>query len=150
MSVVKINLDNFKLVNERLGHSAGDEAIKLACTLVKEVFSGVGEVYRRGGDEIVVIAPGLAQDECSKLAECSRILIAERFAAWGAQKGLSPTPTASIGIVYATAGCSAADVAACMDEAQSTAKHMGKNRVVSVACVSRPRTNHPTSEATAP
>ena len=150
MSVVKLDLDNFKLVNEKLGHSAGDEAIKLACALIKEVFGRVGEVYRRGGDEIVVLAPGLAEQECLNLAEHARRLIAEKFEVWGARRGLSLTPTASIGVVYAVSGCNAVEVTALLDEAQSTAKQLGKNRVVNLACGSNPHTNRPTIGAPAP
>ena len=134
MTAIKLDLDNFKIVNEKLGHSAGDEAIKLACLLVCDVFRGAGEVYRRGGDEIVVLAPGLDVEGSVELAEKLRSLIAERFAAWGQQRGLDITPTASIGVVNALTGCRAADVSRLLDEAQGTAKLSGKNRVTRLTC----------------
>lgn len=56
LTLIMIDLNNLKLVNDTLGHPAGD---KLICTLVqclKIAFEGVGKIYRYGGDEFIVLA----------------------------------------------------------------------------------------------
>lgn len=131
---MKIDLDNFKAVNEHLGHSAGDEAIRLAADILSRIFSSVGEVYRRGGDELVVLAPGLQIAVAEELAEALRKGIEERFAAWATERQLALAPTASIGLVLVPYGVDCREAIAKMDEAQASAKREGKNRVVCRTC----------------
>ena len=52
------DIDNFKYINDNLGHTIGDKAIKDIAVLLKESFGGIGDVGRMGGDEFIVIAPG--------------------------------------------------------------------------------------------
>lgn len=134
MTAIKMDLDNFKNVNEVLGHSGGDEAIKLACATLIDVFSKVAEIYRRGGDELVALAPGLRGAKATELAEYLRKDIEMKFIAWGATKGLSSSPTASIGLVDVSPGSSYHEVIRLMDDAQSRAKREGKNRVITCSC----------------
>ena len=130
MTAIKMDLDNFKKVNEALGHTVGDEAIKLACSVLISVFSSVAEIYRRGGDELVALAPGLRGSKATQLAELLRTSIEDKFKVWGAAKGLSSPPTASIGLVDVEPGSSYHEVIRLLDDAQGQAKHEGKNRVV--------------------
>lgn len=130
MTAIKMDLDNFKSVNEVLGHSSGDDAIKLACKVLVSVFSTVAEIYRRGGDELVVLAPGLRGTRAAQLAESLRKAIEDEFKAWGATNGLASTPTASIGLVDVAPGTSYHEVIRLLDDAQGKAKREGKNRVV--------------------
>ena len=51
------DIDNFKYINDTLGHTIGDKAIKAIAILLKEAFSSFGEVGRMGGDEFIVITP---------------------------------------------------------------------------------------------
>lgn len=137
MTAVKMDLDNFKQVNEELGHSSGDEAIRLACSILVAVFSSVAEIYRRGGDELVALAPGLRGTAATELAESLRKSIEDEFRTWGDKKGLTCPPTASIGLVDVAPGTLYHEVTHLLDEAQNRAKHEGKNRVV--ICHSRPK-----------
>jgi len=130
ITAFKLDLDNFKQVNEKLGHSAGDAAIRLACSITKEILGSFGEVYRRGGDEIIALSQGLTHSDAAALAEKLRSTLADRFEKWGAEQGLTPTPTASIGVVFAKNGSASTAVTALLDEAQNTAKKEGKNRVI--------------------
>jgi diguanylate cyclase (GGDEF)-like protein len=130
MTALKADLDNFKRVNEALGHTSGDEAIRLYCTLFKKVFEKCGEIYRRGGDEVIALAPGLSHDLAHQLAEELRALTEAEFKRWSAERGLSSYPTASIGVVLAGAGVTAKDICLMLDEAQGQAKLRGKNCVV--------------------
>jgi len=130
LAALKMDLDNFKVVNEKLGHSMGDEAIRLYCRIVKENLGPFGEVYRRGGDEVVVLAPGLPGPEAAGLAERLRQRIELDFREWGTRHSLETCPTASIGVVSMDLCASAEDAVKLLDQAQKSAKETGKNRVV--------------------
>jgi diguanylate cyclase (GGDEF)-like protein len=134
LTALKIDLDNFKAVNEALGHSGGDEAIRLACNVLTTIFSSVAEIYRRGGDELVALAPGHRTPKTTQLAEKLREAIERAFIDWGQNKDIQKPPTASIGLVDVGPGSSKDDVVRKMDEAQAQAKREGKNRVVCYSC----------------
>ena len=127
---VKTDLDNFKAVNDSLGHTIGDEAIRLYCRIFKKIFEYAGDVYRRGGDEVIALAPGLAHDRARELAEELRSTTEEEFRKWSSERGLASPPTASIGLVLAGADQSPAEVVRLLDEALLQAKAQGKNCVV--------------------
>jgi diguanylate cyclase (GGDEF)-like protein len=130
LAIFKMDLDNFRHVNESMGHGVGDEAIRLYCSIVQRVLGGVGEVYRRGGDEVVVLAPSLAEQRARELAERTRVEIEADFKRWSVDHGLgSHPPTASIGLVLAACKKSAQEAIQLADQAQQQAKQQGKNRV---------------------
>ncbi|HJT01882.1 MAG TPA: GGDEF domain-containing protein, partial [Terriglobales bacterium] len=129
MAVFKMDLDNFKSINDALGHGDGDDALRLYCAIVKEILGTVGEVYRRGGDEVVVLAPGLAEFRARELAEKLRGQIEDTFRSWAQKRGAPVAPTASIGLAVRAAATSKADLSRLADEAQKQAKQQGKNRV---------------------
>lgn len=135
-TAIKMDLDNFKAVNEQLGHSAGDEAIRLAGSILHQSVLNMADVYRRGGDEFVVLSPGLRGEDTAHMAELIRSRIERTMATWGAERGLAISPTASIGVVDVDACANYEDVIRLLDEAQSRAKKEGKNRVVEVHCPS--------------
>jgi diguanylate cyclase (GGDEF)-like protein len=132
LAAFKMDLDNFKHVNEALGHGIGDEAIRLYCSTVKGVLGNVAEVYRRGGDEVVAFAPGLDAATVQTLAEEVRAAIEGEFRRWGKDRGLESFPTASIGLVLSEKARPFGEIVKAMDEAQRQAKEQGKNRVVFV------------------
>jgi diguanylate cyclase (GGDEF)-like protein len=129
LTMFKMDLDDFKGVNEKLGHGGGDAAIRLYCRIVKEILDPFGEIYRRGGDEVVAIAPGLAEEKAKDLAEKVRAHVEVDFAKWASENGLSRAPTVSVGLVVAQQGTPSGDVTRLADEAQLQAKQQGKNRV---------------------
>lgn len=127
LSLIKLDLDNFKSVNTSLGHSGGDEAIKIASQTIISITQGMGEVYRRGGDEFIIIAPDLRGEEASLLGENIRIEIEKVFASWGTEKKLEIYPTASIGIVDADYAICFDKLTQAADNAQQSSKDRGKN-----------------------
>ncbi|EXF92570.1 hypothetical protein HK44_011085 [Pseudomonas fluorescens HK44] len=127
LSLIKLDLDNFKNVNTRLGHGGGDEAIKIASRIISSVCYGAGEVYRRGGDEFVIIAPELRGNEAERLSEKIRTEIESVFLAWGDSNNLETCPTASIGVVDADYGVCFDELTRAADQAQQLAKDSGKN-----------------------
>lgn len=130
----KLDLDNFKPINDELGHAHGDEAMRIFFKIVNSVLGSVGEVYRRGGDEVVAFAPGLNEAEGCALAETLRSTVEGRMRQWADSIGFDKFQTASIGVVYVPFGTSDEAVVSMLDEAQKQAKHGGKNRVVFLRC----------------
>ena len=75
-SLLVIDLDHFKAVNDGLGHSAGDEALRrISCTVAKQVPEG-SFVYRYGGEEFAVFLPALCHDDAVEVADTVRRAIA--------------------------------------------------------------------------
>ncbi len=130
LAVLKMDLDDFGQVNRTLGHGPGDDAIRLFCRTVKKLSGDRGEVYRRGGDEIVVLCPELDSDAARQLSETIRATVELEFHAWCSQRGLNTCPTASIGLVLTSGSRPQAEIVRLLDDAQREAKNTGKNRVV--------------------
>jgi diguanylate cyclase (GGDEF)-like protein len=133
IAVLKLDLDNFKAVNERLGHAGGDEALKLYSSIIKEEIGAIAEIYRRGGDEVIAFAPFITPEEARDRAESLRAAIEGRFRRWGRSIGLEVSPTASVGLVLCLSTDPQEDVVKAIDAAQKRAKDEGKNRVVEIA-----------------
>jgi diguanylate cyclase (GGDEF)-like protein len=132
LAVLKMDLDNFKRVNDELGHSAGDDAIRHYCSVVKSIVGNAGYVYRRGGDEVVALLPETDGPTAGATAEKIRSQLESTFRLWADERGLKESPTASIGVVI-YGGRSPLEVVELADKAQREAKDKGKNRVVVAA-----------------
>lgn len=72
-----IDLDNLKTVNDNLGHIEGDKMILVASSIIKYAYREIGNIYRIGGDEFVVIAKGFSLEEIEKCNEKRDKLIKE-------------------------------------------------------------------------
>ena len=64
--IALLDLDDFKLVNDTLGHHAGDVALKAAVTAMKSCIRGTDMLVRYGGDEFVLVLPGIGEDDFSR------------------------------------------------------------------------------------
>lgn len=70
-SIVYLDLDRFKTVNDRFGHDMGDRYLRHFAKVFSEALEGKGSLYRIGGDEFVAICHGMLDDRSvSKMAEC--------------------------------------------------------------------------------
>jgi diguanylate cyclase (GGDEF)-like protein len=122
-----IDLDNFKSINDTLGHSAGDELLKAVAQRLDGVVRGGDALGRLGGDEFVVISDGLSRDTGPELI-AERLLEALK-PAFKLQAG-KETPfrvNASIGIAMGDVR-SAEELLRHADIAMYRAKWDGKNR----------------------
>lgn len=63
LAVILFDLDDFKLINDNYGHLAGDLVLKNIAQLIKENLRTIDTVGRYGGDEIMVLLPGLTKDK---------------------------------------------------------------------------------------
>lgn len=139
VTLIQLDLDNFKNVNETLGHIEGDEAIKLCESVFRRALGGRGDAYRRGGDELSGFMFGLAEDIAKAKVEQLRSDVESTFSEWSAQRRLVPAPTASIGAVHITERFLPDYVVERLEEAQQEAKRLGKNVVVlKNLCMDRP------------
>ena len=74
LTVMVSDMDGFKQINDRFGHLEGNRVLRLFAQAVKDSCREYDYLARMGGDEFVVIAPGLAADAASKKAEQMRSL----------------------------------------------------------------------------
>lgn len=68
-AIMFIGLNDFKRVNGLFGHSSGDELLIKTAAEIKEVLGERGTVFRLGGDEFIILAPGLDQEHVGELAQ---------------------------------------------------------------------------------
>jgi diguanylate cyclase (GGDEF)-like protein len=126
--LILIDLDNFKAVNDTLGHSAGDVCLDGAVAIIAEVIKGRGKVYRwsaHAGDEFAVLLPGFSTLETQATAERIRVDIEQ------AKLGKDVSVTASIGVCSTDRvdSKSAEQLLDAADKAMYVSKHSGKNKV---------------------
>ena len=136
LSVIMVDIDWFKRVNDSFGHEAGDVVLKrVAQELHREVRQG-DVVCRYGGEEFVIILPGLGVARAQERAEALRVAV-ERLDLAAATGSARPMPQ-GISISLGVAGWPehAEDVGALLasaDRALYRAKELGRNRVVVAA-----------------
>ncbi len=128
LSLLFIDLDEFKQVNDRYGHLAGGKGLVEAAALIRASARETDVVARFGGDEFSVILPDTGREGAVSVA--TRIL--ERFRAFRflAGEGLSVALTVSVGVAtFPDAASSAEELLRVADEAMYGAKAAGKNAV---------------------
>ncbi|HEV2360675.1 MAG TPA: diguanylate cyclase [Acidimicrobiales bacterium] len=126
-SVVMVDIDHFKSVNDEHGHQAGDAVLKAVAAIVRDSIRPGDGVYRYGGEEFCVIMPSTPLPEAAEAAERVRAAVEARAFDVG---GGEIRRTASFGVACTTSSDSAALVAAA-DAALYEAKNGGRNKVVS-------------------
>jgi diguanylate cyclase (GGDEF)-like protein/putative nucleotidyltransferase with HDIG domain len=125
MAVLAGDLDNFKDINDRSGHKAGDAALQRVAKLLLGHKREIDTVARVGGEQFALIAPDTDRDSAVALAERLRRLLREEFA------GESIPLTISFGVsVYPEHGETAAALLHAADQALYGAKQSGRNRTV--------------------
>ncbi len=77
LSVLMCDLDHFKLINDELGHAAGDDVLQqFACRAQKFIRSNSDWIARYGGEEFLIVLPETSHDEAVVVAEKIRLLVA--------------------------------------------------------------------------
>lgn len=125
VSLLMIDADRFKSINDAYGHTVGDEVLVDCAKIIAQRCQGKGEAYRYGGEEIVVLLPNFTTQEAAALAELIRSSIEQ------ARVGsVRASVTVSIGIATVpTHAGTAEDLVKAADAAMYSAKKAGRNRV---------------------
>ncbi len=123
-----VDLDNFKSINDTLGHDAGDELLCAVCARLRGVLRDIDAFGRLGGDEFAIVAEGMSLDAGPELI-AQRLLeaLSRPFELQRAESRLAIT--ASIGIAAGDRNC-AEDLLRDADIAMYRAKWAGKNRYI--------------------
>ena len=136
LNLLILDLDHFKKVNDKFGHSFGDEVIRAAADIFSHVASSYSaNVYRWGGEEFTVILPERSTDEARICA--GRMLAELREKPFPTQQG-EHRQTASVGIatLFGSSGQGTSVVTRelfnAADKALYNAKESGRDRVVTV------------------
>jgi two-component system cell cycle response regulator len=133
LSVLLLDIDHFKQVNDRHGHDAGDEVLREFSRRIKALTRGVDIVARFGGEEIVVLVPDATIDEAQYVAERIRERIGSVPFVLD-RKNTTLGVTVSIGVsARQSSDTSAASLLKRADLALYRAKEEGRNRVILAA-----------------
>ncbi|MBE0433924.1 GGDEF domain-containing protein [candidate division WOR-3 bacterium] len=125
LSILFIDLDHFKKINDEHGHRKGDDVLRAVAWLVQKACRKTDLVARYGGEEIVVVLPNTARADAQKVAEEIRAIIEDQT-----KTMLSIPVTVSIGAaVFPDDGRTFAEVLERADQALYKAKKSGRNRV---------------------
>lgn len=126
VSVLMMDLDKFKMVNDTYGHDAGDRVIQAFAELLKDVLRAEDAVARIGGDEFAAVLPGVSRREAAAIA--SRILSAagSRFVTIDAEESISLS--LSIGICDSASAAGGEEMLKFADRAMYLAKNDLGNR----------------------
>ncbi len=124
LSMMIIDIDYFKLVNDVHGHAAGDKTLKRFAHIITDTLKGEeADIGRWGGEEFVVVCYNKSLDETLEIAEKLRSAVAET------SMPSSQKITCSIGVAEVKKNDRFEDVFERMDKALYAAKSNGRNRV---------------------
>lgn len=129
ISLLMVDLDHFKDVNDTYGHQAGDMVLREVGAILRKSLRSTDLAARYGGEEFVVLLPHTSEYDAHRLAERIRTCIAETAFS---HEGRDFTITASIGVASVESGSldSEDDLVLNADKALYEAKNNGRNMVV--------------------
>ncbi|MEE2732594.1 MAG: diguanylate cyclase [Pseudomonadota bacterium] len=130
LSLILIDIDHFKQLNDQHGHIAGDECLKRFADLLQTMINRTSDlVARYGGEEFAIILPQTHQEAAFTVAEKVRLAVAGMGFSF---KGTVIPITVSLGVVglQPQPGMSVTDFVDAADNALYAAKHTGRNRSV--------------------
>jgi diguanylate cyclase (GGDEF)-like protein len=138
LSIMMVDVDQFKSFNDNWGHAAGDEALKAVASAIKQSVRQGEIVSRYGGDEFVVLFPETLPETAVSRGEKIRQRVPPIVAGPRGRQQTVPV-TISIGVASLPAdGIDGFDVLNQADERLYAAKHAGRNAVVGPASLAAP------------
>ncbi len=122
-SLVVLDIDHFKAVNDNFGHKAGDEVLKHLAKTVSSLIRDSDVFFRYGGEEFVLLLPDIISSEAYEIAERIRIKVSKR------NTPIGKPITISLGIAdYPHATNSLNDLFSFADKALYKSKNDGRNK----------------------
>jgi diguanylate cyclase (GGDEF)-like protein len=136
LSLLMLDLDHFKAINDRYGHPVGDKVLREVADIVKHALRASDEVARHGGEEFAVILPETDKFVAGVLAQRIREVVATHAFSGDGTRSLSVT--VSIGLAgFPNDAKSGEGLIAAADSALYDAKRAGRNRVCGFAAENR-------------
>ncbi|MBI3181660.1 MAG: sensor domain-containing diguanylate cyclase [Myxococcales bacterium] len=126
LSIAMLDLDHFKRVNDELGHPAGDECLRRVAQLVAGVLRAEDAVVRYGGEEFLLVLPGIDASHAARIAE--RVRAAAEGTVFRLE-GKERKVTLSAGVAQRLPDEKRDQTIARADQALYLAKQEGRNRV---------------------
>ncbi|NCB44774.1 MAG: GGDEF domain-containing protein [Clostridia bacterium] len=126
-SLIVIDIDDFKDVNDRFGHLTGDEVLKVIASTIKKCTRDDDLCFRYGGDEFVIILPNTTKEQAGSIGQ--RIQSRLLSDGLGSEDMSEIRVSLSIGIAQWEPGVSASDLTEWADKAMYSSKNKGKNQM---------------------
>lgn len=126
LSVILVDIDHFKAVNDEYGHQVGDEVLARIAAIIRSCVRATDMVGRWGGEEFVIISPGTDLSGGFSLAEKIRVRLESE------KLGSIDHRTASFGVTAFARGDDVEDIITRVDVGLYEAKQGGRNRVEKV------------------
>lgn len=127
VSVALLDIDNFKQLNDTLGHQGGDEALIHLTRVIKDALRPSDSVARYGGEEFLIILPDTAMQQAMETLERLQRELTKKFFLHNNERKLI---TFSAGVALRAEDEDKEDLIGRADKAMYHAKQSGKNRVV--------------------
>ena len=125
LGVLFIDVDHFKDINDTFGHKTGDDVLRMVAQSTANGLRRSDVPIRWGGDEFLVLLPGIDQAGLHATAERVRILVEN---SWIQEGGTQARVSVSIGATMALPAETVDDLVARSDRLMYTSKHGGRNR----------------------
>ena len=127
LSLLLIDVDHFKQVNDRYSHAVGDQVLKIVADILRQEVRLTDVAARWGGEEFTVLLPETDLSTSVQIAERLRLAVQQHdYTEIAADFSL----TISVGLAQALPGMAQAQLLANADQALYQAKHAGRNRVL--------------------
>ncbi|HWQ10767.1 MAG TPA: sensor domain-containing diguanylate cyclase, partial [Holophaga sp.] len=128
MSLLMLDIDHFKTINDRYGHLVGDHVLREVGRILSETLRSTDFTARYGGEEFAIILPLTAEEQSRVLAERLRTLIAGAHFVHGGE-AFSITVSIGVATLFAGALTKRKDLLEKADKALYQAKNLGRNQV---------------------
>lgn len=125
-SVIIIDIDHFKDVNDTYGHEVGDEVLKMIAKTMRNAFRKSDFLGRWGGEEFLAIITGVSEEDLSRVCEKIRILVKNSVLHTNQS---TVSVTISIGSTVVHPGDTAASIQKRSDDAMYISKQTGRDKV---------------------
>jgi len=128
LHMLMMDIDDFKMINDRYGHIAGDKILIFIANILKKTLRDGDKIFRYGGEEFIVVLNRIEKEECMQIASRLLKLVSTNKLIY---KGETINVTLSIGTTVFVDGDTPDSLVARADKALYRAKENGKNQICS-------------------
>jgi len=129
ISIIMLDIDHFKQVNDTYGHKIGDDVIKKLASVMKEAQRKSDVIARYGGEEFIILLPDTSYDNAKEVAEKLRKKIEESFITTDTGQKVRFTVSIGVSVVNEEIENNADEATQRADTALYRAKESGRNKV---------------------